>query len=308
MTTDVLTTAPAESGWKGYLFQNPDTEANLLLGQIAGTNKPWGAHLTADEIRYFYFTGQESLVTQSGSYITDSMIRGLIDHYTRTVADELKHDIYPRAWRAPSPDITETRDIEPWAEEDPAYALDNSRYRSRYVVILRHAPVINVTRFDLYEPYGDTRLLDLLPYADVNRKAGILQNVRAIGPVTGVSGTLPIRGTRTHLGAVTRDRVPNAYYVDYTTGYTSAQRVPRELVDVIAKLVSIAIMSAHGDGKVAGTASMSLSLGSISESVSTTQSATSATFGARILQMTNELKDWWQTSASRYRRPSVSIL
>ena len=61
-------------------------------------------------------------------------------------------------------------------------------------------------------------------------------------------------------------------------------------------------MNIYGDGKLAAIASRSVNLNSVSESINTTLSATSATFGARIIQYQKEIKAWFAQNRAKYSR------
>ena len=67
-------------------------------------------------------------------------------------------------------------------------------------------------------------------------------------------------------------------------------------------------MATYGDGKFAAVASRSVGLAGISESISTTMSATSAAFGARILQYQKEIKEWLAVNKQKYSRTSIGVL
>ena len=98
---------------------------------------------------------------------------------------------------------------------------------------------------------------------------------------------------------------PNGFEFDYTTGYESSKFVDRGLRDVVAKWAAIQTLATVGDGLLAGFSSSSISLDGISESFSSTQSATSAFFGARIKQYIDDVDKW--LSRNRYKRGAIPI-
>jgi len=77
---------------------------------------------------------------------------------------------------------------------------------------------------------------------------------------------------------------------------------------VIRKLAAVTLMNIYGDGKFAAIASRSVNLNSVSESISTTMSATSAAFGARIIQYQKEIKEWFALNSTRYSRTMIGVL
>ena len=71
------------------------------------------------------------------------------------------------------------------------------------------------------------------------------------------------------------------------------------------KWASIKALASVGDGLLAGFSSSSISLDGLSESFSSTQSATSAYFGARIKQYQDEIKEWLKTN--RYKFSNIPL-
>jgi len=67
-------------------------------------------------------------------------------------------------------------------------------------------------------------------------------------------------------------------------------------------------MNIYGDGRSAAIASRSVSLNNVSESISTTMSATNAMFGARIIQYQKEIKEWFALNRSKYSRTFIGVL
>ena len=82
--------------------------------------------------------------------------------------------------------------------------------------------------------------------------------------------------------------MPNYWKMKYVSGF---DLVPPDLIEAIGKMAAICIFHPLGDLILgAGIASASLSLDGLSQSVSTTSSATNAGYGSRILGYTNDLK------------------
>ena len=98
------------------------------------------------------------------------------------------------------------------------------------------------------------------------------------------------------------------FLIDYRTGYSNAETVPDELRSIIKKIAAVYLMATYGDGKLAAIASRSVNLNSVSESISTTLSATSATFGARILQYQKDIKAWFAQNRGKYSRTNIGVL
>jgi hypothetical protein len=84
--------------------------------------------------------------------------------------------------------------------------------------------------------------------------------------------------------------IPNYWSCVYATGF---DRVPRDLLDIIGKSAAISIFDIAGDIALgqAALASYSLSIDGLSQSIGTTNSATNAAFGARIINYQKEIKN-----------------
>ncbi|NUM42905.1 MAG: hypothetical protein HUU45_14910, partial [Leptospiraceae bacterium] len=116
-----------------------------------------------------------------------------------------------------------------------------------------------------------------------------------------------IRSNRV-FGGYPATKLPTTHYIDFIAGYDCADRVPADLRQVIGMIVAVKVMSVFGDGRAAGVASFSIGVGVLSESISTTQSATSAMYGARILELENKLKQWYAEHISRYNPIRMAML
>ncbi len=296
--------------WKGFEFGAPDEDAHPELHRICfpgEEGRGWGALVTPDEIRYIHLAGLE-LVTQSGAVVTDEMIVGLVDLHARSLAGDLQHVIYPRAFRARPADpatVLKKERHEEW------YDLHDHRpesYKNFWLLQLRHRPAVRISRWDLLNPWSGEVILNLLAGADIHYQLAVLRNTRATARHGSTGGNVPLRALRFFGQDYDYRRLPGSFAVDFVAGYENARDVPHELRLVLAKLVTIHILSGFGDSIVSGLANFSISLSSISESVGTTMSATSAYFGARIKELSDELSAWFKANRSRYRLPRISIL
>lgn len=95
-------------------------------------------------------------------------------------------------------------------------------------------------------------------------------------------------GTVSQYGLVNSNFVPNYWEVEYITGF---EKVPGDLKNVIGRLAAINLFHIAGDLILgAGIASFSIGIDGLSQSISTTSSATNAGYGARIQGYWNDLK------------------
>ena len=302
--------------FKGFLNGNADTESHPEFARIVDPESTggWGTVCHPDELRMVWFMGNSELVTQNGAYYTDEMLANIVDRYVGLVSEALNYDIYPVSRRHRPTQPQNERRKEPHEVWEDGYQRRNSNVQSGNFLALRHRPVIRVEKWIAANPFNGDEVLNLLERGcQINYMAGTLRNTlyRDYGTMQGghpgLSGYGTLRTPVRHGFVSGREQ---SYFVDYVTGHESAAEVPQELREVISRHACIHIMSGYGDGLVGGMASFSISLGTQSESIGTTMSATSAMFGARILEMTNFLKEWWGAhgGASRYRKPQVSVL
>ncbi|TGK79266.1 hypothetical protein EHQ23_19630 [Leptospira bourretii] len=312
--------------FKGFLFQNPDENANRhLLERLYATENPgeidpsipktggWGAIVTPDEIRYSLMSGNGRLVTVDGSYITDENLKGFVDQVTLAISEELEHEIYPTIYRH-RPKGNLPRLIEPHAKWYDAHDYQNSDLGNNFFVELRKKPLQRLITWQFVNPIGrdmnnepTTTIVDFQKRARILYDQGILRSIGILGSNVSFSGNSALRSQRVFQG-MSPTKIPTTHYIDFISGYDSAYRVPAELREVIGLVTAIKVMSIYGDGRAAAVASFSVGVGVLHESVSTTQSATSSMYGARILELTNYLKAWYEKNMSRYRSMRVAIL
>jgi len=114
------------------------------------------------------------------------------------------------------------------------------------------------------------------------------------GSGTGTTGNVDVilSGVFTQVGLRTYGNIPSYWNTQYLTGY-SCDNIPYDLMNVVGKMSAIGLFNLLGDTifPIAGLASMSLGIDGLSQSVSSTASATSAGYNARILAYTKEIND-----------------
>ena len=279
------------------------TEADKI-GWTFGNYKPpsgeWGEIVTADDLRWTYLWGIDATASdiaetemQDGQF--EYYIRAALADFERFLTIDIKKRIYKT-----NPDSSLVR-AQIWREgvgytdEDDAYDFDPQLWTNYGFVQLRHRPVISIERAMLYSPVSG-EVLDLK-----NRNWIRLQ--KRLGQVnlfpTGGLSYGPYAVSAMPWGIVGH-AYPQGFNFDYTTGYPTAEFVPEDLREVIAKWATIKTLASVGDGLLAGFSSQSVSLDGLSESFSSTQSATSAYFGARIKEYQDEVKDWLQRNRYKF--------
>jgi hypothetical protein len=249
----------------------------------------FGEILTSDDIRYSYLWGVD-LVATSGITWKEDQTKTYIEWAVFQLERKLNIDIFPRTYYCDD-DVNADIEEEEFVKKEFPYP---NRRHSNFNIRMNHRPIREVTRFDFYSPV-DSKIMSLLPWMRIDRRTGNL-NFR---PKAGVDKTFTSYGWPWNLligGMFYRD----AYHVDYTAGYDNATLIPPDLREVIGMITALKMLNVIGDGLLAGFSSSAISLDGLSESFSSTQSATSAYFGARIKVYQDEIKKYIEENKNKY--------
>jgi len=151
----------------------------------------------------------------------------------------------------------------------------------------RRRPVISISRLDLIN--RTNRIFSLLSSAIVDKTKGLIRFMNRL-PRTSDS----MRGIEAAIlpyGPDTLNR--NLFYaIDYVAGFETSDDVPMDLRELVGKKAAVSIMNIVGRGLMAGFSSSSLSMDGVSESFSSTQSATSAFYGADIKEYKDDIEKY----------------
>lgn len=294
---------------KGFYFKNPDLTAN----------NGWGSILTPDELRYVYAFGND-LVAPNGQTMTDETLQWYIDLAVANVERDLNVTLIKKKFRHTPINIDgefQSRDeeLKDEGESDIDYIWEepydfHKKFFNEYILIkLRTRPIIEVHKVEFRDPTGNL-IADIKSWRKVNFKTGSLE----FFPHAGALMTLPQFTGSSYYNSPVRylhDTYPDAYYIDYDAGFKSARHLQaqwKEIFTVVGKLSAINMLSDYGDGKTAAVASSSLGLEGVSESLSTTLSATSAAFGARILQFQKDLANFYKNNKYKFGGIQIGAL
>lgn len=108
------------------------------------------------------------------------------------------------------------------------------------------------------------------------------------GDATQHSEAIVYSGIVPQLGYLHNKRIPNYWNITYVTGF---DEVPHTIINAVGKLAAINIFHELGDIILsAGIASKSIGIDGLSQSISSSISATNSGYGARIINYHNELK------------------
>ncbi len=261
----------------------------------------WGELVTPDDIRFTYLWGTDFKATNGASY-TDAQIRFFINAAVEEIARMLDITIVKRKIRYNAVD----RNLKKGTDYDVDEAVYDFKFSkiSRYGVIkTRQRPILKLHKLNLLSRYANVK--DLKETTIVDKTKGILKLMeRPIRPsdrTSGISTAIGIYGNQTinaHL----------FYAIDYDVGFETSDDVPADLRQTIAKYASVQLLNIIGDGLMSGFSSSSLSMDGLSESFSSTQSATSAYFGARIKEYKDDIDKYIKENKHKFGSMNIGSL
>ncbi|WP_461246365.1 hypothetical protein [Treponema sp. R6D11] len=260
------------------------------IGWSFGNYQPppgqWGEVCTPDDLRETWIWGTEFKAT-NGSLFSDNQIKYYTDNAIAEIERRLNITIKKKRIRC-NPEKKGLEKGKDYDIEEALYDFKFARIQRYGAIPLRHHPIIKVHRFDLISRFQNAER-SLLGSTIVDKTKGMLKLMeRPLRPsetIRGIQTATNMYGTETlgmHL----------FYEIDYDAGYESAGDVPLDLREAISKSAAIALLNVVGDGLMSGFSSSSLSMDGLSESFSSTQSATSAYFGARVKVYQDELEKY----------------
>jgi len=253
----------------------------------------WGEICTPDDLRYTWIFGNDFKAT-NGQVFTDDQIRYFVDMAVAEMERRLNITIKKVRIKC-NPDSRGLVKGQDYDIEEGLYEFSFTKIQKYGKIVTRKRPVIKLHGISLMSRY--TAIQDLMDTTIVDKTKGILKLLKR-----------PFRPTETSVGIQTalnpygRELFnPFMFYqVDYDAGFETAADVPLDLRMAISKCAAIALLNSIGDGLMAGFSSSSLSMDGMSESFSSTQSATSAYFGARIQQYQKELEPFVDEARRKY--------
>ena len=132
-----------------------------------------------------------------------------------------------------------------------------------------------------------------------NDGIGYSRNIKLV-PTAGTTTNQSVvySGIAPNVGWFGQPTIPNYWTAVYCT---SMDRVPEDILDAIGKLAAINVFHQLGDIILgAGIASQSIGIDGLSQSISTTSSATNAGYGARITGYLDDLKKMMPRLKAKY--------
>lgn len=117
-----------------------------------------------------------------------------------------------------------------------------------------------------------------------------------------------LTGITSQVGMQRFDNIPDYWRIQYITGW-DIDNLPIDLLNVVGMLASIPALDVAGDLilGIAGIAGQSLSIDGLSQSISTSISATNAGYGARILSYTKQIEETAKRIRLVYDQPKFRV-
>lgn len=236
--------------------------------------------VSVESLKTNYLFGLD-LTNDDGTPYPDSMY----EHYIRSAVSKLEHKldlpIIPRSIVAEKHDFI---------KEDYVH----------YIWLeLDQFPVIDVEEVTMVLPGENVVQTFDRDWFQLDNATGQLQLV----PGTGSANSILLGATGAWLPLIYSNNkfVPSVFRVTYTAGFEAGQ-VPPIVTDIVGKIASFGPLNIAGDllGG-AGIASQSVGIDGLSQSFNTTSSATSAGYGARLIQYAKELKEDYKMLKEFYK-------
>lgn len=287
-------------------FGNSDC-IGYSFGNYEAPQGKWGTIATPDDLRYTYLWGTD-FKAANGDFFDDAQIQYFIDSAVKYMERELNITIKKRVIKcnAKKRNLIKTTK---WIEGD--YDVEESPYDFNFRKIQRYGmirtlqrPIIDIERLELTYRSKDVRQ-NLLENTEIDYKKGIIKFLqrpwRQSQKYDGISNALEMYGNQTFNAQM-------FYEIDYSAGFENSDEVPEDLREIIAKVAAVSLLNVIGDGLMSGFSSSSLSMDGISESFSSTQSATSSYYGARIQVYRDEIKAYIQENKYKFSNLPIAFL
>jgi hypothetical protein len=217
--------------------------------------------ISAVEMLELYFYGI-SLTDQDGKVISTQMMEFYLDAATEEIEKELQIKIMPTIVMENSDFVYD--DYRSWGYTRWTYPVKEAYALVGFIgdveQITYPAEWISIKRSNDHIQFRNTFLVPTNGTATTNSIV-----------YSGVSPSIGFFGNRS---------VPNYWTLTYCTGFDKA---PKDILNFIGKMASINLFHILGDIILgAGIASQSIGIDGLSQSISTTSSATNAGYGARV--------------------------
>jgi hypothetical protein len=310
--------APLRSGlyqYRSRIFDNPDSEYDYSMLVRGGETEPvgytfgnyrapeglWGEIQTPDDIRYTWLWGVDFKASNGESY-TDEQIKFFIDAALARIERELNITV-KKTRVVCEPEKRGLRTGADYDEAESYYTYSRARVQRNGMIPLRKRPVLSVSRIDIVNL--NRGLISLLNTCVVDKTKGMVKFFNRLPRVD--DSLRAVQAAVSPYGADTWER--NLFYaVDYVAGYENSDEVPVDLREVVGKIAAVSLLNTIGRGLMSGFSSSSLSMDGVSESFSSTQSATSAYYGADIKEYKDDIEKYIRSNKMKFGHVPMGAL
>lgn len=257
--------------------------ADTVIGYITDTNLP-----TPSEVRNRWCYGLP-LTNEAGQPMSDEDLMTFLKAAIATVERKLGIFLKPTVIVSSADERGLVQGVD-FDVEEPPYDYDARAWMNYGFLQLRQRPVSEVSGMKLVLPNGNV-IMDFKTKSNwikLYKDAGQIHLVPYGGDPTIFAMMGGSMSGYAFTTGVINSNLPQMIYVDYTAGY-GLHKIPEDIRNAVAKVAAIDVLGIAGDAVLAGVASQSTSMDGLSESFSTTASATNATYGAHILQYQKEV-------------------
>ena len=256
---------------------------------VSDTNLP-----TPDELRYYWCFGLP-LADDQGRILSDDDLKRALEAAISVMEGRLGIYLKPTVITCNPEERGLQKGID-YEVAEPPYDYSAKAWMQYGFLQLRERPVQQVTGFKLVLPNGNI-IMDFMTrpeWIKLYPRQGQIHIVPYAGDPTlfylmgGSASGYPF------VTGMINSNLPQMIYVDYVAGYPLGG-IPNDVRNVVAKMAAVDVLGIAGDAVMVGISSLSTSVDGLSESVSLTASATSATYGAHIKQLQEEIDAFFDT-------------
>ena len=242
-------------------------------------SKNKGTVISPSELKDIYFHGVP-VTDQSGNPMPEHVIQSYIDSAVREVQLYLNLLLVKQTYKETQNFVL--HDFREWGALPTTYPVNKPLSLTGYINTTKQAE------------YPSTWLSSKkAPNSLYDRSINLIPNTGTVG-----TNSVVYHGITPHLGFNSSKHIPNYWEICYITGF---DKTPSDILNVVGKLAAINIFHILGDLILgAGIASISLGIDGLSQSTSTTSSATNAGYGARIQGYEKDLKTALPTLKQAY--------
>ena len=287
--------------YSNWVRSSGDKAIGYTFGNYKAASGTWGTAVTPDDLRFTYLWGTDFKATNGQSY-TDEQIQYFIDSSTAEIERQLDITIKKRKIRCNAAERNLVKGID-YDTDEAVYDFKYARI-SRYGVIkTRQRPILKLHKLELLSRWQSCR--NITQTTIVDKTKGLLKLMeRPLRPSetsSGIQTAVGMYGNQTLQAQL-------FYLIDYDAGFETSDDIPKDLREIIAKQAAVSLLNIIGDGLMSGFSSSSLSMDGLSESFSSTQSATSAYFGARIKEYKDDISSYIKQNKYKFANMPIGSL